>query len=153
VPRGAWPSAVATHRTQLIGELVPPRRWVGHVIRVIAALALIGLIGCAVLQSNDGSSAASETAREKLAQAPAFAHDDDEPVSAHRHRHGPDAPRPGAGGSSRSAKQPRARRVSGGSTWLQPSRASLYIAPPGSSRRPRSRTSFSPTASVCQAWR
>jgi helix-turn-helix protein len=59
---------------RLVGELEPPRRWVGHLVRIVAVLALLGLGGYAVLHQGGGSNSAALTARQKLTQAPAFVH-------------------------------------------------------------------------------
>jgi hypothetical protein len=67
-------TAPAPQPLQLVGELEPPRRWVAHLVRIVAALALLGLAGYTVLHSSDASTSPAETARQKLTQAPAFAH-------------------------------------------------------------------------------
>jgi hypothetical protein len=41
---------------RVVGELEPPRRWVGLIIRVIAIASMIGLVGYSVLQARHASS-------------------------------------------------------------------------------------------------
>ncbi|MGZ4115375.1 MAG: helix-turn-helix domain-containing protein [Actinomycetota bacterium] len=67
-------TAPAPPPLQLVGELQPPRRWVAHLVRVIAAVTLLGLVGYTALHSSGASSSPAQTARQKLTQAPAFVH-------------------------------------------------------------------------------
>ncbi|MGZ4137831.1 MAG: hypothetical protein ACXVPX_09720, partial [Actinomycetota bacterium] len=67
-------TAPAPPPLQLVGELQPPRRWVAHLVRVIAAVTLLGLVGYTALHSSGTSSSPAQTARQKLTQAPAFVH-------------------------------------------------------------------------------
>ena len=41
---------------QVVGELEPPRRWVGLIIRVVAIASMFGLVAYSVLQARTGSS-------------------------------------------------------------------------------------------------
>jgi hypothetical protein len=47
---------------RLVGELDPPRRWVGRLVRVAAAVALVGLVVQAVLAAGDRSGGTSADA-------------------------------------------------------------------------------------------
>jgi helix-turn-helix protein len=67
-------TATAPPPLRLVGELEPPRRWVGHLVRIVAALTLVGLAAYAVLHSSGAPTSPAETARQRLTQAPAFAH-------------------------------------------------------------------------------
>ncbi len=60
---------------RLVGELDPPRGWVGRLVRVAAAAAMLGLIAQAVLAAGDAPNGAGvDAARSRLLTLPAGVH-------------------------------------------------------------------------------
>ena len=69
----------------LVGELQPPRRWVGHLIRLAAIAAMVGLVAYTVVTSGTGSSRPpAEGLRSGLTRVPAFGHGTHAGVAAPR---------------------------------------------------------------------
>jgi Helix-turn-helix domain len=67
-------TAPAPPPLRLVGELQPPRRWVGRLVRVAAVLMLLGLVGYTIVQSGGRPGSAAETGRDRLTQAPGYTH-------------------------------------------------------------------------------
>jgi cytoskeleton protein RodZ len=68
-------SAPAPPPLRLVAELEPPRRWVGRLVRAAAVIALVGLVGYAVVGSGPHAApgnGTTESARARLLRLPAY---------------------------------------------------------------------------------
>jgi hypothetical protein len=67
-------TAPAPSPLRAVEELQPPRRWVGHLIRLAGAAMLLGLLVYTVAASSIDSPPPAENVRTDLTEVPAFAH-------------------------------------------------------------------------------